>query len=113
MKTNDFTKASEWLSPDFECFWPQSGELIIGRDNFTAINSHYPVNGRWEFKVNSIVCDGTKVVTDVTVKDNELKARAITFHTVEHGLIIKQREFWPDPMDAQKWRAKWVKLVQE
>ena len=58
MKTNDFAKASEWLSPDFEGFWPQSGELIVGRDNFTAINSFYPANGTWEFVVHSIVCDG-------------------------------------------------------
>ena len=31
MKTNDFAKVSEWLSPDFEGFWPQSGELIVGQ----------------------------------------------------------------------------------
>ncbi len=43
MKTNDFAKASEWLSLDFEGFWPQSGELILGRENFVAINAHYPV----------------------------------------------------------------------
>ncbi|MCF9448074.1 hypothetical protein J8A97_24345 [Vibrio parahaemolyticus] len=54
MKTNDFAKASEWLSPDFEGFWPQSGELIVGRDNFTAINTYYPANGIWEFVVHSI-----------------------------------------------------------
>ncbi|HGS5465886.1 TPA: nuclear transport factor 2 family protein, partial [Vibrio parahaemolyticus] len=27
MKTNDFAKASEWLSLNFEGFWPQSNEL--------------------------------------------------------------------------------------
>lgn len=37
MKSNDFAKASEWLSVDFEGFWPQSRELIVGRENFTAI----------------------------------------------------------------------------
>ena len=36
MKSNDFTKASELLSTDFEGYWPQSAELTIGRDNFTA-----------------------------------------------------------------------------
>ncbi|EGR0284627.1 nuclear transport factor 2 family protein, partial [Vibrio parahaemolyticus] len=87
MKTNDFAKASEWLSPDFEGFWPQSGELIIGRDNFTAINSYYPANGIWEFTIHSVVCDGETVVTDVSITDSVQKARAITFHTVESGLI--------------------------
>ncbi|GAM66862.1 hypothetical protein JCM19236_3192 [Vibrio sp. JCM 19236] len=42
MQSNDFAKASEWLSPDFECYWPQSKELILGRDKFIALNSSYP-----------------------------------------------------------------------
>ena len=53
------------------------------------------------------------VVTDVSITDSVQKARAITFHTVENGLIRKQKEFWPDPMEAQEWRSKWVRLVQE
>ncbi len=112
MKTNDFAKASKWLSLDFEGFWPQSGELVVGRDNFIAVNSCYPANGVWAFEIHSVVCDGAMVVTDVSVTDSVQKARAITFHTVENGLISKQKEFWPDPMEAQAWRAKWVKVVQ-
>ena len=113
MKTNDFVKASEWLSPDFEGFWPQSGELIVGRENFIAINSYYPANGVWGFDVHSVVGDGPMVVTDVSITDGVQKARAITFHTVEKGLIRKQKEFWPGPMEAQEWRSKWVKVIQE
>ncbi|MBJ6915228.1 nuclear transport factor 2 family protein [Vibrio cholerae] len=111
MKTNDFAKASEWLSLDFEGFWPQSGELILGRENFVAINAHYPANGHWLFNIHSVVCEGDSVVTDVSITDGVQKARAITFHTVENGLIIKQKEFWPDEMLPQAWRAQWVKIV--
>ena len=109
MKTNDFAKTNELLSPDFEGLWPQSGELVIGRENFTAINFHYPT----EFEVHSVVCDGPMVITDVSITDSVQKARAITFHTVENGLIRKQKEFWPYPMEAQEWRSKWVTVVQE
>ncbi|EGR0775442.1 nuclear transport factor 2 family protein [Vibrio cholerae] len=111
MKTNDFAKASEWLSLDFEGFWPQSGELILGRENFVAINAHYPANGHWLFNIHSVVCEGDSVVTDVSITDGVQKARAITFHTVENGLITKQNEFWPDEMPPQAWRAQWVKIV--
>ncbi len=38
MKSNDFVKASEWLSADFEGYWPQSSELVIGRANFVDRN---------------------------------------------------------------------------
>ncbi|HGS4620955.1 TPA: nuclear transport factor 2 family protein [Vibrio cholerae] len=111
MKTNDFAKASEWLSLDFEGFWPQSGELILGRENFVAINAHYPANGHWLFDIHSVVCEGDSVVTDVSITDGVQKARAITFHTVENGLIIKQKEFWHDEMPPQEWRAQWVEIV--
>jgi len=30
MQTNDFAMASQWLSDDFECYWPQSSEKLIG-----------------------------------------------------------------------------------
>ncbi|ASG01579.1 nuclear transport factor 2 family protein [Shewanella baltica] len=111
MKSNDFAKASELLSSDFEGYWPQSSELTIGRDNFTAINEFYPANGKWLFEINSIVCEGTKVVTDVSITDGVQKARAITFHTVENGFICKQIEFWPDDFPAPEWRSKWVKVM--
>ncbi len=111
MKSNDFTQASQFLSEDFEGYWPQSGELILGRENFAAINSYYPASGVWRFEVHSIVCEGDSVVTDVSVTDGAQRARAITFHTVKNGLITKQKEFWPDEMAEQEWRAKWVKVV--
>ena len=111
MRTNDFERASCWLSEDFEGLWPQSSELTIGRANFTAINSQYPADGEWRFELNAIVCEGDQVVTDVSISDGTQQARAITFHTVTDGLIARQVEFWPDPMEAQAWRAQWVTLV--
>lgn len=110
MQTNDFAKASQWLSDDFECYWPQSSELIVGRKNFVEINSNYPAQGKWLFKINTIVCEGNQVVTDVSVTDGVVQARAITFHTVKDGLIAKQVEFWPDNYEAPEWRREWVRI---
>ncbi|MDN3681305.1 nuclear transport factor 2 family protein [Vibrio tapetis subsp. quintayensis] len=113
MQSNDFEKASLWLSEDFEGIWPQSNERVLGRDNFTAINTQYPANGRWHFQINSVVCEMAQVVTDVSITDGVQKARAITFHTVSGGRICKQIEFWPDDYDAPEWRAKWVMKSQK
>lgn len=111
MQSNDFEAASLHLTEDFEGYWPQSGELTVGRANFAAINTHYPGQGEWQFTLHSIVAEGDQVVTDVTVTDGELEARAITFHTVLNGKIHRQTEYWPDPMPALEWRRQWVRLV--
>ncbi len=110
MRTNDFYAAGRWLADDFECHWPQSSEVICGRDNFAEINSRYPAKGQWQFDLVSIVCDGDTVVTDVKVTDGDVRARVITFHVVGNGLIKRQTEFWPDPFEPPAWRRQWVKL---
>lgn len=111
MESNDFAAASQWLSEDFELVWPQSAERIRGRENFAALNSHYPAKGRWQFSIERIVSQGEQVVTDVCVTDGERQDRAITFHTVQGERITKQIEYWPENYPAPEWRAKWVDSI--
>ena len=111
MESNDFYAASELLHNDFILEWVQSGELIRGRENFAKINTTYPAEGKWRFTINSIIAEGDRVVTDVSVTDGVRKDRAITFSTVRNGKIWKQIEFWPEPFDAPEWRAQWVEKL--
>lgn len=108
MQTNDFRAVGDLLHDDFVLEWPQSGETVRGRDNFAAINEHYPAAGRWRFEIHRILCDGDQVVTDVSVTDDVITGRAITFSTVCDGRILHQTEFWPDPFEPAPWRAQWV-----
>lgn len=110
MRTNDFYAAGRWLADNFECYWPQSSEVICGRDNFAEINSRYPAAGLWRFDLVSLISEGDTVVTDVKVTDGDVRARVITFHTVKNSLIVKQTEFWPDPFEPPVWRRQWVEL---
>ncbi len=111
MQINDFSAAARLLAPDFTLEWPQSGERIRGPANFAAINTHYPSAGRWQFTVQRMIAQGSDVVTDVTVTDGVIVARAITFSTVRAGLITRQVEYWPDPFEAPAWRAAWVERM--
>ena len=108
MQTNDFRAVGDLLHDDFVLEWPQSGETVRGRDNFAAINEHYPAAGRWRFEIHRILCDGDQVVTDVSVTDGVIIGWAITFSTVCDGRILHQTEFWPDPFEPAPWRAQWV-----
>ena len=108
MNTNDFGVVGALLADDYRLEWPQSGEVIRGRDNFVAVNENYPANGPWRFTVHTLLADGLQVVSDVSVTDGVVEARVVTFSTVENGLVVKQLEFWPEPFDPPEWRRAWV-----
>lgn len=111
MATNDFYAAAQLLHGDYVLDWVQSGERIRGRDNFAAINSFYPTEGTWTFKINHIIAESDLVVSDVDVSDGKRKDRVITFSTIRDGKIWKQVEFWLEPFEAPEWRAKWVERI--
>jgi ketosteroid isomerase-like protein len=108
MAANDFRTAGELLHDDYVLTWPQSGERIRGRDNFVAVNEHYPAAGRWSFSVRRLVADEGAVATEVAVTDGVKLGLAITFSEVRDGRIVRQTEYWPDPFEAAPWRAEWV-----
>ena len=111
MATNDFYAVAQLLHDDYVLDWVQSGERIRGRDNFAAINTYYPAEGKWTFHINHIIAEGDMVVSDVDVSDGKRKDRVITFSTIRDGKIWKQVEFWPKPFEAPEWRAKWVEKI--
>ena len=112
METNDFHAASQLLHDHYTLEWPQSAERILGRENFAAINTNYPAEGKWHFHINHIVTEGDVVVTDVSVTEGARSGRAITFSTIKDEKIWKQVEFWPDPFEAPAWRAQWVEKLK-
>ncbi len=111
MQTNDFAFAAEILSDQFILDWPQSNERIRGKKNFIAVNTEYPSQGRWDFTVNRIIGDQNTVVTDVSVTDGTIKARAITFSTVMDDKIANQIEYWPDDYSAPENRKHLVESI--
>jgi ketosteroid isomerase-like protein len=101
MQTNDFRAVGELLHEKYVLEWPQTGEIIRGRENF-------PAAGRWSFTVERLVADAGGVATEVTVTDGSRADRAVTFSEVRDGRILRQTEYWPDPYDPPEWRAPWV-----
>jgi hypothetical protein len=113
MGTNDFKAAAVWLHPDFEYFMPQTNEYLVGPERFAQFNEAYPTEGRWVFDIRSLVCSENEAVSDVVVTDGRVNARAVTFHVIQDGLILRQKEFWPEDYSAPEWRAQWMTVVSE
>lgn len=105
----EFEAVGHLLHDDFVCEWPQSGELIRGRDNMIAVNKHYP--GQWRIFVDRIVDSGDVVVTEIRAVDGDVSNPAVSFFEFSEGKIVKIREYWPDVMEAQSWRTQWVEKL--
>ena len=78
MQANDWARAAGYLAPDCVIDWPCSGERIVGRTDFAALQASYPTRtGRWSFDVHRLLADGETVVSEVTVTDGEQSARVV------------------------------------
>ena len=96
MQANDWPKAASYLAPDCVIDWPCSGERIVGRSDFAALQARYPTNtGRWSFEIHRLVVEGDTAVSEVTVSDGEQSARVVAFSEIDEDLIVRQVEYWP------------------
>lgn len=67
--------------------------------------------GSWRFTVNQLFGNDNSVVSDASMTDGKVHARAITFSTIHEGKIVKQVEFWPEPFAPYADRAHLVELI--
>jgi SnoaL-like domain len=105
MQANDWHRAAAHFTADCVIDWPCSGERIVGRENFAAIQAHYPTNtGRWSFDLHRLVAEDGIVVSEVTVTDGEQAARLVAFSILDGSQIAHQIEYWPVPYDPQPGR---------
>ena len=105
MQANDWEAAASCLAPQCVIDWPCSGERIVGRDNFIAVQIRYPTKtGQWHFDVHRLVAEGNEVVSEVTVSDGDQSARVVAFSDVDADQIIRQVEYWPSAYEPMPGR---------
>lgn len=113
MQANDWTRAASHLVPECVIDWPCSGERIVGRVDFAAIQARYPTNtGRWSFEVHRLVVGENTVVSEVTVTDGEQSALVIVFSDVTDDQIVRQVEYWPTPYEPPADREDLTRPIE-
>lgn len=109
MQRNDWADAAAQFVEHIEIDWPCSGERIVGRADFVAVQERYPtITGRWDFDLHRLVSDGVTTVSEVTVTDGVQSARVIAFSDVVDGRIARHVEYWPTAYDPPADRADLV-----
>ncbi|MFD0267628.1 nuclear transport factor 2 family protein [Streptomyces sp. NPDC127106] len=107
---DDWQGASLLLAEDAAIEWPVSGERIVGRANFIAVNSDDAYSETRHVKILRIFADGDDVVTEVEIPQDHVVYRAVSLWTVRDGEIVGAREYWTSPGQdpAPRWRADYV-----
>jgi limonene-1,2-epoxide hydrolase len=112
MQRNDWEGAAALFVEGIEIDWPCSGERIVGRADFVAVQERYPTTtGRWNFEVHRLVSDGRTTVSEVTVTDGLQTARVVAFSDVVDDQIVRQVEYWPTAYEPSADRADLVQRI--
>ncbi|MFD3451153.1 nuclear transport factor 2 family protein [Streptomyces sp. NPDC058691] len=109
IEARDWTGVGELIAEDAVVEWPVSGERIVGRANFVAVNREYPQG--WSIRVLRVLGEDDQAVSEVEVPHVELGVfRAASFWTVRDGRITGGREYWTSPGSDPRpqWRAAWA-----
>jgi len=92
---------------DVVCEYPQSGEIIRGRDNLQALRSHHP--GRpSDFTARRIVGEGDLWVTEYQINYGGTRAFTVSIMEFRDGKVAHETQYFADPFEAPAWRAQWV-----
>jgi ketosteroid isomerase-like protein len=92
---------------DVVCEYPQSGEIIHGRQNLQALRNHHP--GRPSgFTVRRIVGEGNLWVSEYVINYGGKRAFTVSVMEFRDGKVSHETQYFADPFEAPPWRAQWV-----
>lgn len=118
------------IHPDYEEFYPQSGERIRGRDRAEAIVRNYP-GGNIQFKPEQVIgaedrfvvtpsmsvlrIEGTGDIWTVVTKAHYPDGSAwyvISILEFRDDLIYRNTGFFAQPFEPPEWRREWVDVEE-
>jgi hypothetical protein len=124
----DLVEMARFRHPDWQASWPQSGERIIGDDNYRRIVEAYPggyptstiqrvvgAEDRWVVTasntVQQIVGSGDFWWSEwqMTYPDGR-SYYCVELMELRDGLVWRETVYWAEPFSAPDWRSRWVDL---
>jgi ketosteroid isomerase-like protein len=89
---------------DVVCEYPQSGEIIYGRQNLQALRSHHPGKPSG-FSVRRIVGEGNLWVSEYVINYGGKRAFTVSVMEFRDGKVSNETQYFADPFEAPTWRA--------
>ena len=91
---------------DAELEYPQSGEVIAGRNNIQASRALQPDRGRIE--APRILGQGDLWVSDFILTKDGQQTNVVSIMEFRDGRVFHEAQYFAAPFKAPGWRARWV-----
>jgi ketosteroid isomerase-like protein len=95
---------------DAVCTYPQSGEVIRGRQNLQALRSHHPGKPSG-FVIRRVVGEGDLWITEYVIRYERQSVQTVSIMEFRDGKVSRETQYFAEPFDAPAWRAQWVERV--
>ena len=105
---DDFEAMAALRHPDWQEFWPQSGEVVTSSANYLIVRSQRPEGaprvepGRMGGSGDTWWGEGVVHYADGS------RWLGITIFELRDGLIHRERLYFGPPFPAPEWRSQWV-----
>jgi ketosteroid isomerase-like protein len=87
--------------------WPQSGEVIHGKQNIRELREAYPTPPT--ATLHRIIGSGDLWCAEMLFDYGRDRFHTILIHQYRDGLVVRETCYYAAPFEAPAWRAKWVK----
>lgn len=89
--------------------YPQSGELIVGRDNIKASRAAEPDRGR--ITASRILGQGDLWISDFILSNGSAQTNVVSIMEFRDGLVFHESRYFAQPFAPPPWRAPWTRVA--
>jgi ketosteroid isomerase-like protein len=107
LEKQDWDGLGALFSDDFVLTWPQSGELVRGKQACIAIFQSYP-GGTPTMDVKQIRVDGDLAVAEALYHYPDGDYHGVSIFELRDGKVARETDYFAQPFEAPEWRAQWV-----
>jgi ketosteroid isomerase-like protein len=109
LNAGDVDVLDEVFTDDGVMVWPQSGEVINGKENRQAVYHAFPTLP--SIKPYRVVSGGDLVVAEAVLDYGGDSYLVVFIFECSDGRIRRETAYWSKPFPAPAWRASWVETV--
>ncbi len=106
LNAKDVEVMNEVFIDDSVLSWPQSGEIIRGRENRQGLYRSFPALPT--ITPSRFVSSGDLVTLEAVLDYGTETFQVVFIFECRHGRIVRETAYWTKPFPAPEWRAKWA-----